>query len=132
MITETSTIITVTVIVSVIMALYGAIAGMFYDGDQENPVWYILGGVVVAVALGVNFAWNDRGGELYYQSTSRYAGFLKWFGPALAVMIASVIGWGTTYFLVNRGRRTVGSRRAKIKPIDWPHRPSWAEPRKRH
>src|SRR3989344_9554400 len=69
MVTDTSTMILITAIASAIMALYGAIAGVFFNGDEddtESVAWYIALFIPIGVAIGVNIPWLDRGAEIFY------------------------------------------------------------------
>lgn len=133
MITDTSTMVLVTAVTSAIMALYGAVAGIFYDGgdeDTENTVWYWVAGIPMAVAIGINFPWIDRGAEIFYGSVNPIMGFVLWYAPALSVLLSCALAWTISFLFFNRKRRlpTVGSYDEKVA---WPDRPHWA-PRKRH
>jgi len=133
MITDTSTMVLVTAVTSAIMALYGAVAGIFYDGgdeDTENTVWYWVAGIPMAIAIGINFPWIDRGAEIFYGSVNPIMGFVLWYAPALSVLLSCASAWTISFLFLNRKRRrpTVGSYDDKVA---WPERPHWA-PRKRH
>ena len=119
MVTDTSTMILITAIASAIMALYGAIAGVFFNGDEddtESVAWYIALFIPIGVAIGVNIPWLDRGAEIFYGTINPVAGLILWYAPGLSVLISCALGWTISFLFFNRKRRpSIGTRRGKAK-----------------
>ena len=92
MITDTETIIIFTAVIASITAAYGAVAGIFYDGDDKRPLWWTLLGVVIVLAVSLHLSWTDRGAELYYRSVNPLVGLALLAGPAMVVLASSIAG----------------------------------------